>query len=55
MKKPVLLKIDEKLIAVVDYYCKRNYENRTSWISKAILDRLKVLGYDVEQLFDKAE
>lgn len=51
MKKALLLKIDEKLIKAIDYFCKRNFENRTTWISKAILDRLDSLGYDIDKLF----
>ena len=53
--KACLLYINEKILEKVDFYRKRSIDSRTSWIVKAILDKLGALGCDTDKLFSDEE
>jgi Leu/Phe-tRNA-protein transferase len=44
-------RMNSKVIAFIDQLCASSLETRSTWIFKAILDKLKSLGYPIEDLF----
>jgi hypothetical protein len=43
--------MNSKIIAFIDQLCASGFETRSTWIFKAILEKLERLGYSVDELF----
>jgi hypothetical protein len=51
--KACLLYMNKKIFDVIDHFRKKSIDSRTSWIIKAILEKLRNLGYDTDKLFEE--
>ncbi|MDR2766509.1 MAG: hypothetical protein LBB63_03565 [Holosporaceae bacterium] len=52
IEKACTLRINEKLLEAIDFYRRRSFDTRKSWIVKAICEKLQSLEYDLEKIFE---
>lgn len=45
----VSLKMNKKIVDIIDDQCKYNRMSRTAWISQAVLDKLARLGVEIHE------